>query len=187
MYGDSVYPEISRLLVQRCAQEPGAMVVPITSVIKNKKPDLPVPLRLIRNFYIHAHAALYRMLNKNVRLANDESEFLRLLARSGLHVTGRFHGACLAVLTATPFVAINSNSWKIEALIDDLGLSRRRLISSQEVLSLDHSGDNFALSMAEESSISAALDKSRNQVERAFDQIVGGSPAYSGKASTISS
>ena len=37
-----------------------------------------------------------------------------------LHVTGRFHGTCLAVLANTPFVAYASNSHKIEGLLKDM-------------------------------------------------------------------
>lgn len=31
-------------------------------------------------------------------------------------VTGRFHGVCLAVLAGVPFVALGSNTWKVEGL-----------------------------------------------------------------------
>ena len=32
------------------------------------------------------------------------------------------HGADLAVATRTPFIAVDSNSWEIDTLIDDIGL-----------------------------------------------------------------
>lgn len=39
-----------------------------------------------------------------------------------LFITGRFHGACLAILTGTPFLVYESNSHKIKGLLADAGL-----------------------------------------------------------------
>lgn len=38
-----------------------------------------------------------------------------------LYITGRFHGVCLAAMTNTPFVALPSNSHKIEGILTDMG------------------------------------------------------------------
>jgi len=40
-----------------------------------------------------------------------------------LFVTGRFHGVCLAMMLQVPFLAIPSNSYKIEGLLKDCGCS----------------------------------------------------------------
>jgi hypothetical protein len=53
--------------------------------------------------------------------------FLRRLAELELLVSGRFHACTLAMVTETPFIAVRSNSHKIEALIEDAGLSSWRL------------------------------------------------------------
>lgn len=58
----------------------------------------------------------------------SENELLARLAGAAMHVTGRFHGVALSLLTRTPFLALRSNSWKIESLLLDAGLEPHRLV-----------------------------------------------------------
>lgn len=51
-------------------------------------------------------------------------DFLREAGAYHRWCTGRFHGICLAVLWDVPFSAYPSNTWKNEALMRDMGLSR---------------------------------------------------------------
>ncbi|WP_186171480.1 polysaccharide pyruvyl transferase family protein [Vibrio chagasii] len=44
-------------------------------------------------------------------------------------VSGRFHSVCFAINLGLPFVALSSNSHKIEALVKDFGLSKDRIIN----------------------------------------------------------
>ena len=53
------------------------------------------------------------------------TEFMSTLEGAELVVTGRFHGVCLCILTGTPFLAITSNSHKVEGMLEDAGLSHR--------------------------------------------------------------
>lgn len=50
------------------------------------------------------------------------------VAAAQLVVTGRFHGACLALLAGVPFVAVPSNTHKIEGLVADVGLEPERFL-----------------------------------------------------------
>lgn len=59
-------------------------------------------------------------------------DFFTVLRHSELLITGRFHAACMAMVTGTPFLASGSNSHKIEAMLEDAGLSHR-VISSRVV------------------------------------------------------
>ena len=52
-------------------------------------------------------------------------QFMGSLESSELVITGRFHGVCLCILTGTPFLAITSNSHKVEGMLEDAGLSHR--------------------------------------------------------------
>jgi len=52
-------------------------------------------------------------------------QFMGRLESSELVITGRFHGVCLCILTGTPFLAITSNSHKVEGMLEDAGLSHR--------------------------------------------------------------
>lgn len=53
---------------------------------------------------------------------------LNVFNEANIVVTGRFHGACLAILTGRPFIAISSNTHKIEGLIRDSDLGSGAVI-----------------------------------------------------------
>lgn len=59
------------------------------------------------------------------------NDFMGLLERTQLVVTGRFHVVCLCLVTGTPFIAVASNSHKIEGMLHDAGLTDRIVSSSQ--------------------------------------------------------
>lgn len=52
-----------------------------------------------------------------------------------LIITGRFHGVCLAILARIPFIAVSSNTHKIEGLLADAQLGTcARLLTDEELL-----------------------------------------------------
>jgi len=53
----------------------------------------------------------------------DIYAYINWLKSLDLYVTGRFHGVCLAMMFQVPFLAIPSNSHKIEGLLEDCGCS----------------------------------------------------------------
>ena len=53
------------------------------------------------------------------------SDFMRLLESRELVITGRFHVVCLCLVTGTPFLAVASNSHKVEGMLEDAGLTHR--------------------------------------------------------------
>jgi polysaccharide pyruvyl transferase WcaK-like protein len=70
---------------------------------------------------------------------------VRLHRAQGIHdadvvVTGRFHGVCLAILAGTPFVALSSNTHKIEGLLDDARLGAGGLLLTDDLLASDPFG-----------------------------------------------
>lgn len=62
-------------------------------------------------------------------------DFMELLASSELVVTGRFHVVCLCLVTGTPFLAVASNSHKVEGMLEDAGLTHR-LVSPEKLATL---------------------------------------------------
>lgn len=179
-FGDSVFPEVSKQLLQLSAAHNGSLFLPIMKTIKSRKASLPPILRALRDAYIQLHALAYKVAHRHARFAKDESEFLDLLAHSRLHVTGRFHGACLSLLAGTPFLSVASNSWKIEALIEDLGLSKQRIITLNQLQKMDFSDHVLNFSPEERSNMSAAMFNSRRLVESAFDLIAAPSVRLKG-------
>ena len=78
----------------------------------------------------HLYATARRRRGAQVEFALED--FFTALRRSKLLITGRFHAVCMAMVTGTPFLAPASNSHKIEAMLNDAGLSHR-VISSRVV------------------------------------------------------
>lgn len=62
--------------------------------------------------------------------------YINWLKSLDLYITGRFHGVCLAILTGTPFLALQSNAGKIEALVQDLMGNQNLILYSLDEISL---------------------------------------------------
>lgn len=76
-----------------------------------------------------------RLASAPARLA-DDAGYMARIASLDLLVTGRFHAATFALAARTPLLALDSNTHKITALVEDAGLDPRRLIEPRE-LTLD--------------------------------------------------
>lgn len=63
--------------------------------------------------------------------------YLAALARCRLVVAGRFHALCFALQTGTPFLAVPSNTPKVEGLLDDAGLGRARVVDPDALDAVD--------------------------------------------------
>lgn len=127
--GDSVRHGSRRVLAQ-LAQ----------TLVRGDEPVRVVPTRTLRGWMGRpgpVRGALYRLYfgvlprrAPRFDLARDGDEYLAILRGAALHVTGRFHGACLSLLTRTPVLCLASNTSKIETLLADAGLDRGRLIGA---------------------------------------------------------
>lgn len=68
--------------------------------------------------------ALSRARYANILPTLDE--FTRVLCNTAcLIVAGRYHGVCIALDLEIPFVAVPSNSFKVEALLEEIGMENR--------------------------------------------------------------
>ena len=68
---------------------------------------------------------LYFALTKNI--------YWKKMSESKIVLTGRYHGMCTAIITRTPFLVLNSNSHKVESLLEDIGLGNDRLICHEDL------------------------------------------------------
>ena len=106
-----------------------------------------------------------------LRLAADEAAYLAMLGRAGLHVTGRFHAVCLSLVTATPVLAVGSNSWKVQALLAEAGLAPDRLIPLEALADLRLDDLDRPYTAAETAGIAAFLSRARGDAERLFTDL----------------
>lgn len=104
-------------------------------------------------------------------LAADEAEYMRLIGGTAIHVSGRFHAICLSLVTGTPFLAVASNSWKIEALLAEAGIDRTRLLTPDQLAGLSANDLDRPFSNAESKAIAVFLSDCRAKAENLFDDL----------------
>lgn len=56
---------------------------------------------------------------------DTHKQFAEQIAQSSFLLTGRYHAVCMAIKNRTPFLAIDSNTFKIRALLEDVGIEDR--------------------------------------------------------------
>jgi hypothetical protein len=166
----SVYSEVAEVLA-KLSDATGGEFVPVTKALKSVSPQWSGLRRVVRTHYAKRYETRFRAAHQNIRLVGSDTEYLNYLSQKELLVTGRFHGVCLAILSGTPFVAIGSNSWKISALLDDIGLSKERL-QVPKALSPDMiTGRDWRYSDVERKAISQAMQNWRQKGAALFDRI----------------
>lgn len=131
--GDSVEKSVSRSLARLAGTLPESRLVTIQSRLKLPKPSYPAPLRVMRDIYSRAYETVARFSNRRLVIPSSEAEFIDWLCQSRLHVTGRFHAVCFCLATGTPFLAVRSNSRKIEELLDYFGLGQDRVVPADRL------------------------------------------------------
>ncbi len=124
--------------------------------------DLTSPLRMAaliraRSTQLHAQAA-------------TADEFISRLAALELLVSGRFHACTLSLLAGTPFVAVPSNTSKIAALVQDVGLAAWRADASLDARSVE-SARREGWSPTERSAVGAYIAMARQAVSALFADI----------------
>lgn len=79
----------------------------------------------IRSARLHPDP-VYRARYRNI--VEEFDDFIALLQeQAGFLLAGRFHAICIAFDLEIPFFAVPANSWKVEALLEEAGLSHRLL------------------------------------------------------------
>lgn len=170
MVGCSVHGTVTEALA-RFAEEGGHDLVPVTTVIK------AVPARLTGwRRWLRAHRSDWQnrrfiARHPTTQHVTDDAAYLMQLSRHSLVVTGRFHSVCLAILSGTPFLAISSNSWKIEALISDIGLDPARIRPLAELSQATLAERDWSYSAAEKAAIAARLQRWRIEGRGLFDRV----------------
>jgi hypothetical protein len=152
------------------AMRTNAVYVPVTSHIKHVNSHAKGLKRILRKTYAEIVQKRFLAKYSNTKLVCSDLAYMMELSQRELLVTGRFHAVCMAILTKTPFVAVTSNSWKIEALLGDIGLNPAR-VQPMGALTPDLLKKDWAFSDAESRAMEMALPEWSNSAEIMFDQI----------------
>ncbi len=166
-FGDSVLDDAAADLDRLYRAHPGPkQKLPIWASLKYWTPPA---LLYAANAPVLLGDAIANLADPKTRRFATERGFLRELGRAGLFVTGRFHGAAMAMRTRTPFLAAGSNSHKVEALLEDAGLNPARLIDLKSVKDLN--AKEWRFSDAEAAALEAYLRRARAGAAEVFERI----------------
>ena len=108
-------------------------------------------------------------LARHLFVAPTFEHVVRRIASAGVVVTGRFHILILCLVQEVPFLAVRSNSHKIEGLLHDVGLSHR-VVTELETLS-ERNASRYAFTPDELRQIRAYKDTHVANVADMFAQI----------------
>ena len=169
--GDSVVEKQREQLARASRGSGHVRILPILLWPHAVRPELPPGVRELREGWKRLLDGVSRLSGPRAIRPADEREYLRWLARGRLHVTGRFHAVCLSLVTKTPFLALTSNSWKIEALLEDAGLGAARIITADRIAEALADPGAFAFSEVEEAAIDRFLDRCAAGCRRIFDAV----------------
>lgn len=177
LIGDSVETATKTALTALAADDPAAKFLPILKGLKGSKSHHPTPFRQMREAYVWLNARYSQWRRGNIEFNRDEAGFIRSLLSARLLVTGRFHAVCFCLFTGTPFLAVESNSWKITTLLEDFGLGGGRVVSVDALRTSLSSGKDFGFTDEEQLKIAAGLDRCRQGASNLFDRIAALVPA----------
>lgn len=161
--GDSVRLSTRRLLALTAKRLRARALVP-TKTRHSVLFRLPVMGALLSA----AYNGVWPYATPPLMLAAGEPAYLAALGGAQMHLTGRFHAICLSIVTRTPFLAVGSNSWKIEALLADAGLPADRLIPLDALPGLSEAALDRPFSGVETQGIAAFLTRAMTEAETLF-------------------
>lgn len=104
------------------------------------------------------------------RNTRHRRHFVPFLGGHALLCTGRFHAVTLALATATPFVAVESNTPKISGLLEDVFGSPRRVLTLDDIEQVADAQDYDWLP-SERNALAMFLQSADASMHRMFDRI----------------
>jgi len=147
------------------------VLAPLTRSLREENPYSAWPARVWRRKSLQLRQMMRERRFPMLTFLHSEADFLDTLIRSKLCITGRFHGVCLCLATNTPFIAVTSNSWKIEALFEDAGIDWRRLLKTSDLNSSFIEAWDWSFSEKEKTNIARYLANSQTGAACMFDEI----------------
>ena len=172
--GITVSCSVNRKVTERLASLTDRMqaeFLPITTTLKAVSPHLTGMRRAIRKAYAQWFQRRFVSAHPATRFVAGDVAYMQSLAQHRLLVTGRFHAVTMAIASGTPFVAVASNSWKIEALLADIGLDADRVQPLDTITPALFASRNWDFSTEEITRIEAALRQWRIAGHALFDRI----------------
>lgn len=173
-FSDSAMEPISRKLFNLCQASKGKFL----PVVRSSKYDGTFTLtEFLRDLKFDMTRLMLKfsrtdnyLLLRNLYVKKSIKAFFDEIASCRVVVTGRFHVICFCILTDTPFLAIESNSHKIQSMMKDIGLSADRLISADKIIETPV-GENYSYSEQELAAIRVFKENAKASISNMFDII----------------
>lgn len=172
LYTDSVKRDVTQNLFAGALKHYGGR----TEFVTLRKTEKHVPINGVRSLI----SRIMKMRSRNVAGAvicnpgiagycETLDDLLTVISSSSLVVAGRFHMVCLCLTLEVPFLAVRSNSHKVEGLLEDIGLTDRLLKNSTPTISELQSAR--AWKEGEIFKLRHWLDQSRADIDNMFSVI----------------
>jgi polysaccharide pyruvyl transferase WcaK-like protein len=141
---DSVYIELSQELYDLSLKNNNIYLPALTNP-KIRINTIKNILRFIKfNIYKNIKSILhkigYQLNHQSVRMfyyTNGYENYIQQIANLKFLVVARYHSLCFALKTSTPFVAIKSNSHKIEGMLEDIGIGNNRIVDEKKIENIE--------------------------------------------------
>jgi polysaccharide pyruvyl transferase WcaK-like protein len=171
---DSVYIDLSEKLYNYSLKN-GYSYLPALTNPKFRMDSIKNILRYAKyNIYKNIKFILkklgYKLNHQSIRMfyyIDGYSNYIQKIADLKFLVVARYHSLCFSLKTLTPFVAIKSNSHKIEGMLEDIGIGNNRLISENELENIEIK----EFSSEEQMKIKIYIETAPLKIENMFKQI----------------
>lgn len=143
-FTDSVHQKTSEILYQMCLASK-ARYMPALTNVKLKTLDLITFLKVIKfhvfratNFFLwKLGVEINYQSTRQFYFIKNYKAYIDRIAVLNFIVIGRYHSLCFALKTLTPFIAVKSNSHKIEGMLDDIGIGHDRIKNIEKIKVFD--------------------------------------------------
>ena len=175
-FTDSAMTPISEQLFEYCEHNKNNRFLP---VLRSRKYDNKFNfVESIRDFKFDLKLSKIKLLSsdsylekRNLFINKTIDSYLEAVSSCNLLVSGRFHSNCFCILTETPFLALEGNSHKVQAMLKDIGLSESRLISLNDIKTINFETD-FGFSDIELTALREYRQQALSKINSVFDMIV---------------
>jgi polysaccharide pyruvyl transferase WcaK-like protein len=108
---------------------------------------------------------------RNRFLRSTIASYMEGLSEQQVVVAARFHSICFCIVTGTPFVALPSNSHKIEGMLEDVGFEPTRF-TSNDIFGAPIDARSYEFSEIETDRLIAYLRRAERDTAAMFDDVV---------------
>lgn len=179
-YTDSVYQDLSLDLCSKFNLEQYQFLPMVCRPYLDKRKRIKSLLRLLHFKQAEICLALKRKLNMPFSyqdkliensVLNDYLYKKNLLSLKCI-IAARYHALCFALQLRIPFLAIDSNSHKINGLLEDVKISKRRIVNAIDEID-DKIAENLNFTHVEMQHIDHYVETARDKIDEMFNKING--------------